>query len=135
MEWKGHSQSDRPIAGSRILLVEDDPFIQMELEAFLIDNGVHVVGPCSSVKEALAIAGAHPIDAAILDFGLIDGTSGPVARFLVRAGIPFLFYTGQLKTDARLAEWTSHLLLPKPSKPEQIKAALATLLNRSRGSV
>jgi DNA-binding response OmpR family regulator len=118
------------IARLRILIVEDDPFIQMELEATLRDNGAIIVGPCGTVSEAMSVAAGSPIDVALLDFGLANETSAPVARYLEASGIPFLFYTGQLKSDARLAEWVTHPLLPKPSRPQEITAALAKLVGR-----
>ncbi len=121
----------RPLEGARILLVEDDMLIQMELEFVLRDAGAAVVGPCRSVAEALPLADAAALDAAILDFGLGAETAAPIAQHLAARAVPFLFYTGQVATDPRLAPWRGCKILPKPAAPRAIVAAMAGLLRPS----
>lgn len=41
--------------GVRVLVVEDDGLLLMELEAVLLDAGAEVAGLCRSVDEALRI--------------------------------------------------------------------------------
>ena len=53
-----------------------------------------MIGPASTVREALKLLHANEVDAAILDANLPDGDVTPVAEQLIVAGIPFLINTG-----------------------------------------
>ncbi len=68
----------RPLSGARILVVEDEPFIAFDLQMAVEDSGAIVVGPASTIAEALDLIGREAIDGAILDVNLPDGTIGPV---------------------------------------------------------
>ena len=83
------------LTGKRVLLVEDDYFIAIDLKAWFEEGGAEVLGPVPSVEEALAlIAGTDAIDAAVLDINLQDELVYPVADALHARGVPFLFATG-----------------------------------------
>ena len=61
------------LGGRRLLVVEDDYLVAMDLADELTDHGAEVVGPAGSVKEALALVAATPaIDGAVLDINLRD---------------------------------------------------------------
>jgi DNA-binding response OmpR family regulator len=113
-------------------VVEDDTLILMELEDILHDAGAEIVGPCRSVREALPLAQANNVDAAILDFGLGSETAAPIAKCLAERGTPFLFYTGEVETGAKLGEWRQRKILQKPAQPRAIVAAVKSLLAASR---
>ena len=55
-----------------ILLVEDEPFIQMDIQECLEAEGARVVAACT-VQEALELLDSQPITASILDFKLKAG--------------------------------------------------------------
>lgn len=83
------------LTGRRVLLVEDDYFIAVDLKTWFEAGGAEVLGPVPSVDAALAlIAGADAIDAAVLDINLQDELVYPVADALRARGVPFLFATG-----------------------------------------
>ncbi len=89
------TQSTLPLTGRRVLLVEDDYFIAVDLKTGFEEGGAEVLGPVPSVKEALAlIASTAQIDAAVLDINLQDELVYPVADALHARGVPFLFATG-----------------------------------------
>ena len=77
-----------------ILVVEDEPFIALDVALAIEDAGGKVAGPAASVKEALALIDTMPIVAAILDVNLVDGDISPVAERLITAGIPVILQTG-----------------------------------------
>ena len=52
------------LAGRRILIVEDEFLLAMELELLLQQRGCLVLGPASSVDRALALIDGEPPDAA-----------------------------------------------------------------------
>jgi DNA-binding response OmpR family regulator len=118
--------------GSRVLVVEDDFFIGLELAATLRDAGADVVGPLQTVQSALAGAEDQKLSAAILDIRLGNETVEPVARRLAEHAIPFLFYTGQSTTDPVQAMWPDCRIVAKPALPSSLLSAIAALVTRSR---
>jgi CheY-like chemotaxis protein len=81
--------------GRRILVLEDEGLVAMHMEDLLCDLGCEVVGPISTVDDAIATLGGETIDAALLDVNLGDGTTSyPVAARLRQTGVPFAFVTG-----------------------------------------
>jgi CheY-like chemotaxis protein len=87
--------STQALNGRRVLLVEDDYFIAVDLKSWFEEGGAQVLGPVPSVNEALAlIASTAEIDAAVLDINLQDELVYPVADALHARGVPFLFATG-----------------------------------------
>ena len=120
--------------GARVLLVEDDFLIGLELAAILSDAGAEVVGPVQTVESALALAAKVSFSAAILDIRLGERTAAPVARALADRGVPFLFYTGQSSTDPLRAEWPACRIISKPALPLSLIAAVAALIRDSRRS-
>ncbi|WP_284164791.1 response regulator [Frigidibacter sp. SD6-1] len=79
----------------RVLLVEDEYVIAVDLCAELTSEGAEVVGPVSSVDAALSIlkSGAQ-MDLAVLDINLRGKMVYPVADLLAGRSIPFIFATG-----------------------------------------
>src|SRR5262245_14062832 len=94
-----------PLSGARILVVEDDFLIALELAAVLSDAGAEVVGPSHTVEAALQLAEGETLSAAVLDIRIGKTTVAPVARCLSAHDVPFLFYTGQSRTDPLREEW------------------------------
>lgn len=80
--------------GKRVLIVEDNALIMMELEATLEENGYNVVGRANSVPSALNIIDNTEIDVAVLDVDLSGIYSFPVADALIAKKVPFAFATG-----------------------------------------
>lgn len=84
------------LSGWRILIVEDEYLIAMDLADRLADLGADVIGPAGSVAEALAIVTAqgNRIDGAVLDVNLRNERVYPVADALRAQGVPFVFASG-----------------------------------------
>lgn len=84
-----------PLAGMRILVVEDEAFVALMACDWLAEAGAEPLGPAASVAQALdRLAGEGRIDAALLDVQLADGRSEPVAARLRELGVPFVVATG-----------------------------------------
>lgn len=81
-------------AGLRVLLVEDEMLVGMLLEDFLCELGCVVIGPVTSLKEAVASAHDAQVDVALLDVNLAGADAFPVAEVLAGRDIPFAFLTG-----------------------------------------
>lgn len=89
----------RPAAtlGGRILVVEDDTLIALELCADLVQMGWQVMGPAASMEEANILLDANrdtPPDAAVLDLNLNGILAYPLAGRLQATGVPVVFCTG-----------------------------------------
>jgi CheY-like chemotaxis protein len=86
------------------MLVEDEPFIALDLETIIAALGHDVVGVADCLSGALVLAESSKPEAAFIDVNLRDGFTGlDVACALRdRFGIRFGFVTGnpeQLPTD------------------------------------
>jgi len=115
------------LAGLRILVLEDEMLVAMLVEDMLAELGCVVVGPASSVTEALALLAAGPVDSALLDVNLSHGGSGyAVADALAARAIPFAFVTGYGRISLR-APHRDRPVLQKPFRMEALSRVLATL--------
>lgn len=123
---------DLPLSGARVLVLEDDPLLLMELESILQDAGAEIIVCCRDVIDGLKAVKGNALAAAVLDVRIGRATIAPVARELAERRTPFLFYTGQVENDPALAEWSDHIILFKPAPPAVIVAAVAPLLEHSR---
>jgi DNA-binding response OmpR family regulator len=113
----------------RILIVEDDAFIGLDLMQQLCEAGFQVIGPAMSAAEALELLSETGCDAAVLDVNLGRETSEVVAVELARRSVPFLGASGYDKEQHPPAFSGAPLL----TKPFQIHALVAEL-NRLFGA-
>jgi DNA-binding NtrC family response regulator len=128
MQSQARVSDDRKLEGLRVLVVEDDAILLMDLEQILQSAGAEIV-LCRSVADALAALAENRIAAAVLDFRIGQETIVPVARQLSQRGTPFIFYTGQLTGDLALAEWRRCSVVIKPAPARKIVAAVVEALN------
>ena len=105
----------------RILIVEDDALTAMVLTDSLEDGGHEVMGPASTLAEALALCDALRPELALLDIHLRDGSNGvDVARALLeRWGVPSIFVSAQT-VEARRARDIALGHIRKPYRPETV---------------
>ena len=69
----------------RVLIVEDQALLAMELELVLSESGCNVVGCAMDTAGALAIAEQDRPELALVDINLLDGMTGPdIARRLIK---------------------------------------------------
>lgn len=115
----------------RVLVVEDQALLSLEVEAALHEMGCEVVGPARSLSEALALAmGEADLHAAVLDVNLGgDDRSFPVADLLETRGVPYLFVTGY-ESVAALAgrDIGAVTVLQKPYAREVLAEAIGRAL-------
>lgn len=84
----------------RILIVEDDPFIAMDIEAAVADKlgtGAELI-VAESVADA-RIAAATRLSCALLDIDVIGGKTFDVAASLLESGTPFAFVSGSAPSE------------------------------------
>jgi len=82
-------------ADLRVLIVEDQALLALELELVLEEMGCVVAGCAMDRAGALAIAARERLDLALVDINLLDGMTGPdIARRLVdEFGAAVIFLT------------------------------------------
>ena len=83
-----------PLAGRKILIVEDEAPIALNLATAVQQAGGTVVGPVASVAGAHAAMADNRLDGALLDIRLRNETSFPLADVLAVLNIPFVFVSG-----------------------------------------
>jgi CheY-like chemotaxis protein len=111
--------------GLRILVVEDDPIIALDIVGTLADAGATVIGPVYRVARALDLLETSVIDIAVLDYRLENESVSPVADRLSTRGIPYLFHTSSRNQVEQAHPGVP--ILEKPTRPEQLVVALKAL--------
>ncbi len=107
----------------RILIVEDEMLVAMNIEDMLLDLGHEVAGLASRLEPALSLAREGEFDLAMLDVNLAGQTSFPVAEILAGRGIPFLFATGYGVKGIDPA-YRGYPVLQKPFRARDLEVAL-----------
>lgn len=121
--------TDFPLSGTRLLILEDEFLIAMDLEHLARDHGVEDVLICRAVAEAGTHDGAY--DVAILDVMLGIDTTLDFARRLAAGGVPFIFATGYTDNPAILGEFAEVPIIPKPYTSSQVISALLRALGQA----
>jgi DNA-binding response OmpR family regulator len=83
-----------PLAGLRVLVVEDEFFQAREVKNVLEEAGAMVLGPVAGVAEAEELIERKSPDAAVIDINLEGQAHFSIATRLHGKGTPFLFLTG-----------------------------------------
>lgn len=117
-----------------LLLVEDEPLIQLVLGDGLIDGGFHVTIAENGATALDALeARAETFDAVVTDIKLGDGPNGwevgRRARELVPV-MPIVYMTGDSAADWRRWGVASSILILKPVGITQVERAVTTLLRK-----
>jgi CRP-like cAMP-binding protein/CheY-like chemotaxis protein len=112
----------------RILVVEDDQFLALHMQAILRSLGFEVLGPAPSLESGLRlVAETDHLDAAVLDVRLDQGQRVfPVARMLQERRIPFSFMTGY--TDPELDGFEAPVI-QKPLETDSVAAVIERLVH------
>ncbi|MFZ0267611.1 PAS domain S-box protein [Caulobacter sp.] len=114
-------------AAGRLLVVEDEALIAMALCNDLAKLGWEILGPASTIEEALGlIEGALPPAAAVLDVNLRGQAVYPVAERLQALGVPFVFCTGYQQLDDHRGFFSSPIVR-KPVNVEILDQELRRL--------
>lgn len=84
----------------RVLIVEDEALVSLEMQIILVGAGFDVVGVTSTLAGAVQMASIFAPQLAIVDVNLANGDNGlDVAVDLKKLGIPALFSSGNCPDD------------------------------------
>jgi len=116
------------LTGLKVLLVEDQSLIAMDVEEMLKELSCTDVITASRASQAIEMIGKTIPDLAILDLDLGGETSEDVADELTRRLIPFMFATGYSDGTGIPGRFSNVPVAKKPMSKDSLSHALSTLL-------
>lgn len=117
-------------SGRRLLIVEDEWLLALELQRIIEHLGATVVGPVGTVEAALQLLSDTLPDAALLDVNLREHRATLVAEACRDRGVPFVLVTGYGRLQLEEPVLQSALRVQKPFDERAIHDAIATLLDK-----
>lgn len=124
------SGQNQPLKGLRVLIVEDEAPIALQVEDMLVESECDVVGPASRVGQALKLIADEPVDAAVLDLNIAGDLVYPVADALEKRGLPYIFATGY-GASSLTEPYRSRRVLQKPFSRRDLLQAMAEALQKA----
>lgn len=118
--------------GLRILVLEDEFLIAMDVEQICRDDGAADVVIARSVADAEAAAASSTFDAAILDLLLGGVSTLPFAATLRQRGVPFVFASGYTDLEEISASFPGVRIVGKPYGGNDILSALVQARGQTR---
>jgi two-component system cell cycle sensor histidine kinase/response regulator CckA len=126
-------------AAARILVVEDEAIVAMDISARLRVLGYEVVGPAPTGEEAVELAERTRPDLVLMDIMLRGGIDGVEAALRIReaTGAPVVYLTAYADDStlrrAKTAEPLGYLL--KPFEERELRTTIETALYKHRTEV
>jgi DNA-binding response OmpR family regulator len=111
----------------RVLIVEDEMLLAMNLEDMLQELGHEVVAVATRIPQALTLAANSEIDFAILDLNLSGELSFPIADTLRNRAVPFMFSTGY-GSHGLIDSYRSEYVLAKPYVIRALEKAINSIM-------
>ena len=118
-----------PLAGRRILIVEDSPVVAPFTADLLSDLGYEVVGPAPNMAAARELVEEGEFDGALMDVHIRGERVFPLCEILELRGVPFVLTSGY--ADWTMPDkWLRRPRLQKPYTIGQVEEALGALFER-----
>jgi len=115
--------------GSKVLVVEDEAVIAMDIVVTIMSVGHTVVAVADNLQRAVEAAKKYEPDLALVDVQLKDGDSGlEVARIMKANGIPSIFVTGFPEALLTGKRGEPAFVLTKPFDPHALAAMISQVL-------
>lgn len=123
----------RAASAARVLIIEDEAVIAMDLQLLVESAGHHVVGIAATEAEAVAIAERERPGLVLADVNLGQGGDGAaaVARILARHAVPVIFVTAYPEGLLTGLGVEPAFVIAKPFDPTML--AVATFQAVTRG--
>jgi CheY-like chemotaxis protein len=117
------------LSGLRILLLEDEYLIAMDVELLCRENGAAEIVTKRSLEELEQMDGFDGFDVAVVDLVLAGASTLPFAERLRKKNVPFIFASGY--ADERLASAFPDIrTVSKPYAGNDLIEAIATTAGR-----
>jgi CheY-like chemotaxis protein len=112
----------------RILIVEDDALIALDLQQTIEELGAAVIGRAAHTRDAIALTARHRPDVVLMDIRLAGGSDGIDAAHGIRRlhNVPIIFITGNSDpgTRDRVLAFADVDLLNKPIDHSRLRSLL-----------
>lgn len=116
----------------RVLIIEDEALLAMELECILEDSGCVHIGTVMNKDEAVEAIDRETPDLCLVDIHLLDGPTGvDVARHAVEKGVRHVIFMTANRSRIPEDFAGAHGLIAKPYTHNGVAAALAHLKDGS----
>src|SRR5262245_23474577 len=123
-----------PAKSARILVVEDEAVVALDVEDRLRRLGHEVVGTADSCASALALAADVRPDLVLMDIALRDGADGisTAERLRAELAVPVVFVTAFADTETleRAKRVSPHGYIVKPFDERELRATIEIALYR-----
>jgi CheY-like chemotaxis protein len=119
------------LQGVRVLVVEDEFLVAIQLEDTLAALGCTVLEPAHSMDEAERALAGYEFDIAVLDINIAGKPIYPIARRLADRGIPIVFTTGYSREHID-EEWRDAPTLRKPYLAMELRRVLEEALGQGQ---
>jgi CheY-like chemotaxis protein len=115
---------------SRVLIIEDEPVVALDIEAIVADSGHEIAGIARTRQEAVDLFRASDISLVLADIQLADGSSGidAVNDILEHADLPVIFITAYPERLLTGERPEPAYLITKPFMPETVAATIGQVL-------
>ena len=119
-----------------VLIIEDEPFIALDLQTLVEELGHHVVNVARTHSEAVEAVGKERPGLILADIQLADGSSGleAVNQILEAFSVPVIFITAYPERFLTGAPPEPAFLITKPFSVDSLKAVISQALFFDRKS-
>lgn len=117
------------LEGLRVLVLEDEALIAMDVEQLCRDGGAAEVTIVQELDQ-IALDNLAAFDVAIVDLSLGGKSTLGLAARLRERGIPFIFASGYSLAEEAAADFPGVPLVPKPYSGEDLVEAVAAVSGR-----
>ena len=121
----GSSQASVLLNGLRVMIVEDELLLAMELEERLQEHGCTVIGPVSRAAKAMDLLEAEHPDAVVLDLNLHGERPIALAEAMEARRVPFVIVTGYVGRGSGDSALERAPRVGKPFRTEELMRVLA----------
>ena len=125
-----HQEMRHAVTG-RVLVIEDEPLIAMDLQDILEGLGHDVIGAAATHQQAVSLAKGQEPDLILSDIQLADGSSGidAVQDILAAAGeVPVIFITAYPERLLTGAGQEPTFVIPKPYNDLKVMSSVSQAL-------
>ena len=125
------SPQPQPLERPKVLVVEDEFIIALDLSETVKDLGYELEGPYAGNEDAFEGMGDELPDLAILDVFTADGEVYPLADKLVEAGVPIVFHSGHVTPAEVRALYPDAVACAKPCPPDRLIDAMQEAVGKA----
>ena len=126
--------SAAPAERPKVLVVEDEFIIALDVAETVKDLGYALEGPFPDKERAFVSIEDHLPDCAILDVFTADGEVYPLADALTEAGVPIIFHSGHVSPTEVRQRYPDAWACAKPCSPDKLIDVLHQAVERAKAS-